>query len=130
LLLVLAGFAAISFEHFRISMALGIALMVIGILFMVVEITGMLMIAITGAPLLALATLITIVSFPFGLDTALLAPLFEVSAETTPPGKATIVELSAELAGGLWHSSPYGSAEAFHEIALWIKAHQRTERRQ
>jgi hypothetical protein len=83
---------------------------------------GSIFIAITGAPLLILVTLMTVATSPFGVDLALLASVFEINVETTPPGKVMTIELSAERAIGLWHSAAYESEEAFHEIASWIRS--------
>jgi hypothetical protein len=119
------GFAALLGPHFRIFLILGSGLMLLGVIFVIpfgVEVMGLFFIAITGVPFLILVTLITIVSSPFGLDTALLAPRFEMTAETTPPGQVTVFELSSESATGLWHSTPYGNDEAFNEIASWLRA--------
>jgi hypothetical protein len=96
-----------------LSVAFGIGFLFEGI--------GLLAIGTVGLPLLIGIAAITIASSPFGIDTALLAPLFEISAESTPPGRFTTLELSDEQTKGLWHSTSYESEEAFREIASWIK---------
>lgn len=81
---------------------------------------GFVISGVVGAVLLGLLVLVTIISFPFGLDTALLSPVFEISAETSPPGRFTTVQLSDCESNGLWHSSSHESEETSREIASWI----------
>jgi len=107
----------------RVLFAIGTALVIPSIFGTI----SILITAVAGTLLVIILTLIAIVSSPFGLDAALLTPVFEVSAETTPPGKVTLLEISTPLTQGLWHSTPYGSEEAFREIVSWIRNRRETK---
>jgi hypothetical protein len=125
ILITVAGFTALLSTEIRIIKLFGCVVLMLAVIVLIplgIPLLGMLVIAIAGVPLLVLLTLITLVSAPFGLDTALLAPKFEITAEATPPGKVTVFELSSEVATSLWHSAPYGSQEAFREITSWIRS--------
>lgn len=86
------------------------------------ESLGFFIVGAAGACLIPLLVLLTIVSSPFGVDAALLAPVFELTAEGTPPGRVTIYELSGINVRGLWHSAAYSSEEVFKEMLMWMAA--------
>ena len=75
---------------------------------------------------LALSLVLCAMSFPSGVDLALLSPFIEVSAETAPEGVWQILQLVPENQGsgvpknGLMHSASYTDPRALRAIARWI----------
>jgi hypothetical protein len=80
---------------------------------------------LAGGPLMLLIVLLSIVTAPFGFDAALLAGLFELSAETTPPGNFNVFQLSPDtVSQGLQHGLPYSDAAALDIIVNWISGYR------
>jgi hypothetical protein len=77
--------------------------------------------ALCGALLLPIVIVLMLCVLPFGSDTAIFGVLFEISAESSPPGTFTIFH-SAESVAGLSHSAPYDSDEALLQVAAWVRA--------
>jgi hypothetical protein len=92
-------------------------------LFPMVPTSAGLAIAVAASvPCIVLIFLLTLISAPFGMDTAALSYQYEITAEGTPPGRSTTIELLGGPTTGLQHSLLHESEVAAKEIAAWINA--------
>jgi hypothetical protein len=70
--------------------------------------------------LFPLLVLLSLATAPFGSDTALLAPLLEFTAESTPPGEFAVVQMPSTEELGMAHSAPYKNEHVLRQIGSWI----------
>lgn len=80
---------------------------------------GCLLLSVLAIPVAAVMGLIAL---PFGPEAIICSLTVEVSAESSPPGSATIVSLSPRDQGGLRHSQLYSDDRVPEIIAKWFFA--------
>lgn len=83
---------------------------------------GLILQALCGALTLPLMLLLMVCALPFGADIALLSLLFDLSAESTPPGNFTVFQSAFVRPGTLSHSAPYENEETVVRVAEWLHA--------
>jgi hypothetical protein len=81
---------------------------------------GFLLQVVAGSLLLPVIIFLSLVTAPFGIDAGLLAGIFELSAETTPPGNFSVFQIQDSLLPGLRHSLTYGDDATLDAIVNWI----------